>query len=145
MAIRFGILGPGAIADQRLVPSLKRVAGAELWSVLSRDAARGKSFAERHGARAAQPVRTSLDELLADPKLDAVIVASPDKLHAPQAIAAARAKKHVFVEKPMATTPEEARAMVEACRDADVRLGVAYHLRWHAGHRLLVRAVHGGA
>ncbi len=61
------------------------------------------------------------------------IIATPDRLHAEQAIAAAAAGKHVLVEKPMATSVDEADAMVAACRAAGVQLGVAYHMRWHLG------------
>jgi len=145
MPTRFAVIGPGNIADKKLAPAIKMVQGAELWSVLSRDAGRARDFATRHGAGAPNPAHTDLGTLLADPQLDAVIIASPDRLHAEQALLAAKAGKHVFVEKPMAADVAEARAMVQACRDADVRLGVAYHLRWHAGHRLLAGQVHNGA
>jgi 1,5-anhydro-D-fructose reductase (1,5-anhydro-D-mannitol-forming) len=73
------------------------------------------------------------------------VIASPDKLHAPQAIAAAGAGKHILVEKPMATTPEDAHAMVAAARSAGVILGVAYHLRFHLGHRALADRIRAGA
>lgn len=141
MFTRFGLIGPGKIADRHLAPALRRVDGAQLWSVLSRDPARAASFAKEHGAARENPVMTSLDEMLADPDLDAVIIATPDKLHATQAIAAAQAGKHVFVEKPMATSVEDADRMIETCRANKVRLGVAYHLRWHAGHRALIDAI----
>jgi 1,5-anhydro-D-fructose reductase (1,5-anhydro-D-mannitol-forming) len=143
--VRFAIIGPGKIAEARLAPAIQQVPGAELWSVLSRDLARARDFAERHGARSSEPAHTDLDGLLGDPKLTAVIIASPDALHASQAVAAARAGKHVFVEKPMATTVADASAMVTACQNANVRLGIAYHLRWHAGHRALAHEVHAGA
>jgi 1,5-anhydro-D-fructose reductase (1,5-anhydro-D-mannitol-forming) len=89
-------------------------------------------------------VHTDLDSLLADDDLDAVLIASPDKLHAAQCIAAARAGKHVLTEKPMATNVADAQAMVEACDEAGVILAVAYHLRWHAGHRKLAGLVNAG-
>src|SRR5262249_5930556 len=95
-------------------------------------------------AAAEAPAFTEIDAFLADPGLDAVIIASPDRLHAEQACRAAAAKKHVFVEKPMATSVEEAQAMVDACRAAGVRLGVAYHLRFHAGHLRLAEQITGG-
>src|SRR6185295_4929236 len=103
-----------------------------------------RDFASRHGAASPEPVYTDLAGLLTDPHLDAVLIATPDGLHARQAVAAARAGKHVLVEKPMATDLEGARAMVNAAEAAGVRLGVAYHLRWHAGHRLLHERVQQG-
>ncbi|HTK05306.1 MAG TPA: Gfo/Idh/MocA family oxidoreductase [Candidatus Eisenbacteria bacterium] len=143
--LRFGIIGPGGIADSQLAPALARVPGTALWSVMSRDHGRAAAFALKHGAASPSPAHADLGGMLADPALDAVVIATPDKLHAPQAIAAAAAGKHVFVEKPMATNADDAFAMVAACREAGVRLGVGYHNRWHAGHRLLAKAVADGA
>ena len=142
--LRIALTATGRIADDALAPAIDNAAGARLWSVLSRDAGRARDFAARHGAAAPQPACTDLDALLADPDLDAVLIASPDGLHAAQCIAAANAGKHVLCEKPMATTAADAERMTAACRDAGVRLGIAYHMRWHRGHRDLARAVHAG-
>lgn len=144
MTMNIAMLGTGRIADQELAPAIAETNGANLWSVLSRDAARAGEFAERHGAAASSPVHTDLESLLADGDLDAVLIATPDKLHAAQAIAAARAGKHVLTEKPMATSVTDAQAMVDACDEARVTLAVAYHMRWHAGHRKLAELVHAG-
>ena len=133
--IRVGLIGPGSIADERLIPALAKIAGAVFWSVLGRDQQKAEKFAEKHGAKSAQAAFSDLGTFLADPELDAVIIASPDKLHAQQAIACAKAGKHVFVEKPLATSAEDARAIVAACKAAKVKLTVGYHLRYHAGHR----------
>ena len=104
-----GIIGTGRIADSQLVPALKQVTGARFWSVLSRDKERAVSFASFHGAEAQYNAFDSLASFLADPALDAVIIATPDGLHAQHAIASARAGKHVLLEKPMATKLEDAR------------------------------------
>jgi len=144
MTIRFGMVATGRIADQSLAPAIAQAEGAALWSVYSRDGARAEDFAKRHGAASPRPAHDDLDAMLADPELDAVVLASPDKLHAPQAIAAAKAGKHVLTEKPMATSRAEGEAMVAACAEAGVRLGIAYHLRWHDGHRKLNALVRDG-
>ena len=94
---------------------------------MSRDLGRARDFARRHGAAGGEAAHERLDTLLADPELDAMIIATPDKLHAEQTIAAAKVGKHVLVEKPMATDAESAPAMVRACRNAGVVLAVAYH------------------
>lgn len=141
--LHVGIVGPGSIADRRLAPALRDIPGVTLWSVCSRDAGRGEAFARTHGA--AGGVYTDYAEMLADPALHAVVLATPDRLHAPQVRAAARAGKHVFVEKPLATGVDEGAAAVAACRDAGVRLAVGYHLRWHAGLRALRAKVVAGA
>ena len=144
MALRFAMISTGRIAGNQLAPAVAEAEGACLWSVLSRDRERAADFARRHGAASPSPAFDDLGALLADPALDAVIVASPDRLHAEQGMASARAGKHVFMEKPMVTGRSEGRALVDACRDAGVKLGVAYHMRWHAGHRALAAAAHAG-
>ena len=103
--------------------------------MLSRDAGRARDFAERHRTASPEPAYTDLD---------AVLIASADGLHAGQCIAAASAGKHVLCEKPMATTAADAERMTAACRAAGVRLGIAYHMRWHRGHRDLADAAHAG-
>ena len=121
-----------------------KLAGARLWSVLSRSEAKAKEFAAKHQAQAARPAHTDLAELLKDPELHAVIIATPDGLHAEQAIAAARAGKHVLVEKPMAMDVASAERVIGACREAKVQLSVAYRLRFHPGHRQLTKQLHAG-
>jgi 1,5-anhydro-D-fructose reductase (1,5-anhydro-D-mannitol-forming) len=138
------MLATGRIADQALAPALTKARGARLWSVLSRDPERGAQFAEHHGAASPTPAYDDLDALLADPELDGVIIATPDRLHAQQTIACARAGKHVLCEKPLATTLEESEAMTSACKRAGVTLAVAYHMRWHRGHRQLAAEFNAG-
>lgn len=143
--LRVAMLGTGGIADAFLAPALRESASCELWSVLSRSRATAEAFARKHGARAPTAAFDAIDALLADPMLDAVIVATPDRVHAAQVIAAARAGKHVLCEKPLATSVEDAQAMVRACDEARVTLALAYHLRHHAGHRALIERVRAGA
>ncbi len=73
----------------------------------------------------------SYEELLADPKVDAVVLATPHSMHAQQVIAAAASKKHVFCEKPFALTKESAREAVDAMKKAGVTLGLGYNRRFH--------------
>jgi predicted dehydrogenase len=73
---------------------------------------------------------TAYEELLANPAVDLVIVASPDPFHCEQTVAALRAGKHVLVEKPMAPTLAECQAMVDAARAADRRLAVGHVVRF---------------
>jgi predicted dehydrogenase len=144
MALNVAMIGTGRIASMKLLPALQNATGAELWSVLSRDAGRATEIANQFGAKSPTPGYDNIDAMLADPELDAVIIATPDKLHSAQAIAAARAGKHVFCEKPMTTSLAEADAMLKACDEAGVKLGVAFHIRWHAGLRKLHNAAQNG-
>ena len=144
MILNLGIIGTGLIANHRLAPAVVNAHGAQLWSVLSRDFNRAAQFAEQHNAKSPQAAHTDLDKMLLDPDLHGVIIATPDKLHAEQTILALQAGKHVLVEKPMSTDVESASAMIQAAEDANVCLAVAYHLRWHIGHRQIRESVQAG-
>lgn len=99
------------------------------------------ALAERHGIP-----RTTTDwrELAADSGIDAVVIATPNALHAPQAIACLEAGKHVLVEKPMSRTLEEAQAMNEAARASGARLMVAHCWRFHDQVRALRHRIERG-
>lgn len=144
MTLNIAMIGTGRIATTKLLPALQKADNAQLWSVLSREQSRADEIASKYSALSATPGYNDLDTLLADPQLDAVIVATPDKLHSQQAIAAAKAGKHILCEKPMTTSLTEADAMLAACQQSEVKLGIAFHMRWHSGHRRLHQAVQGG-
>jgi predicted dehydrogenase len=144
MTIHMGIIGLGGIADDQHAPALEKVDEACLWSVLSRDMEKAQRFAMKHGASAPKPAYSDLVSFLSDENLDAVIITSPDKLHAKYGLAAAEAGKHVLIEKPMSTDVHSCRMITDACARSDIRLGVAYHLRWHDGHRLARQAILAG-
>lgn len=144
---RFGILGPGGIAESAHGPALKVLASegvAELWSVCGRHLDRVDEFATDFGATAPVSRYTDYADFLRDPKLDAVIVCTRDALHAEHAVAAMRAGKHVFVEKPMATTESDAEHMVHVAGQTGMTIGVGYHMRYSAGHRALRDLIRSG-
>ncbi len=80
--LNIAILGTGGIASGGHAPALLQTKHAQLWSVLSRDLVRAAEFAKKFKAQSGSPAHTSVESLLADPALDAVIIATPDKLHA---------------------------------------------------------------
>jgi predicted dehydrogenase len=84
------------------------------------------------------------EELLADPKIDAVVLATPHSMHSKQVIAAAAAKKHIFCEKPFALTEESAQEAVDAARRAGVTLGLGYNRRFHPEMRQLRKRIRSG-
>jgi 1,5-anhydro-D-fructose reductase (1,5-anhydro-D-mannitol-forming) len=141
MPIRWALLGPGKHAAKNVVPQMARAADTELAAVVSRDRARGEAFARSHGVGKAYQ---SLDEALADPAIDALYDATPDGLHAAHAVAAAKAGKHILVEKPMALSVAEGQTAVEACRQAGVLLGVVFNQRHEAAHQDARRRVLAG-
>ena len=86
-----------------------------------------KAFCAQHGLTFHQ----TYEQALADPNVDAVVLATPHSLHSPQVIAAAAAGKHVFCEKPFALTKVDAEAAVNATKKAGVTLGLGYNRRFH--------------
>ena len=96
---------------------------------------------------AAQGLRFAADyaALLADPDVDAVVLATPHSQHAAQVIAAARAGKHVFCEKPFALHRQEAEQAVAATRAAGVTLGLGYNRRFHPEMTRLREQIRSGA
>jgi len=99
-----------------------------------------REFAAKHRFK----LVPSLDEALADLALAAVVIATPHSLHRPQVLAAARAGKHVFCEKPLALTRADAEAMLQACARASVVLGVGHNRRWWPTMRELKSVVESG-
>ncbi len=125
VTVGWGIVSTAGIAGEAVVPVLPAI-GGELVGVSSRDRGRAEAFAAEHGAQLATD---SLDELLAEPRIEIVYIATPNGQHAEQVRAAAAAGKHVLCEKPLATSLEDAEAAVLACREAGVQLGVNFQTR----------------
>ncbi len=131
MAIGWGIVSTGRHPDLKIVPAMKLAEGNKIVGVYSRDRKRAEAFGRKHGIPSAYD---SLPELLKNPDIQAVFIASPNSLHAGHTKMAAEAGKHVLVEKPMAVNVGEALEMVRTCRRHGVKLGVGFHLRHHPGH-----------
>jgi 1,5-anhydro-D-fructose reductase (1,5-anhydro-D-mannitol-forming) len=128
--IGWGIVGLGRIADTAIAPAVTAATNGTLAGVVSRDAAKAKEFAARHGAASAYD---DYRALLEDPAVDAVYIATPNALHADQVVAAAEAGKHVLCDKPLATTVADAERARAACEAAGVRLGITFQTRKHQG------------
>lgn len=124
--LRWGVIGIGNLVKGTIAPAMVAEENCELIATVSRDQGRANEFAARFGARYAY---TDFDEMLANPEVDAVFIATPNDQHAAQTMAAARAGKHVMCDKPMATTVADAVASVEACREAGVKFGINFHNR----------------
>jgi 1,5-anhydro-D-fructose reductase (1,5-anhydro-D-mannitol-forming) len=142
MTVRWALLGTGRHAERSVVGSLKQAEGSELVAVMSRDRARGEAFARTHGIAR---VHDSVAAMLADGKIDAIYDTTPDALHAPHAIAAAEAGKHVLVEKPLAVSVAQGLQAIDACRRRGVSLGVVFNQRHEPAHQEARRLVREGA
>lgn len=133
-ALRWGLIGCGDISEKRVAPALREAPGSRLVAVARARAELAAEFAARHGV---PRWYSDWRELVADPELDAVYVATPVRFHVEQTIAAAEAGKHVLSEKPMALNVAECERMIGAARQHGVRLGVAYYRHLYPAVRRL--------
>jgi 1,5-anhydro-D-fructose reductase (1,5-anhydro-D-mannitol-forming) len=130
MTIGWGVITVGRHPDMKIVPAINSAEDSSVVAAYSRDIHRVEDFAGKHGIPGAY---TSLDDFLADSRVDAVFIASPNFLHKDHTCKSAAAGKHVLVEKPMANSVDEGLKMIEACAKHGVRLGVGFQLRHHPG------------
>jgi 1,5-anhydro-D-fructose reductase (1,5-anhydro-D-mannitol-forming) len=119
--LKWIVIGIGDITIRRVIPAIQAEPRSTLHGVVTRDPAKAAGYG----------VRTwrTLDEALTDSAVQAVYVATPVFLHAPQTMQALRAGKHVICEKPMAMNEAEARTMVQVAEESGKLFGVAYYRR----------------
>ncbi len=128
--IKVAVVGCGSIAKHRHIPEYAWNSNVELVAFVDPVLERAEHYAQLHGGKA----YSSYTEMLKQEKVDAVSVCTPNFLHAEVSIAAANAGAHVLVEKPMASTAEEAEAMIEAAKKNGVFLMVGHNQRLMPPH-----------
>lgn len=136
----FGIVGVGMIADFH-AQAIAGVKGARLVGVASRNADNARFFARKYGLSA---VTASADQLVARPDIDVVCITTPSGAHLEPALAAARAGKHIVVEKPIEITTERADELLKAADDAGVKVSPIFQARFGDGARTLKAALDAG-
>ncbi|WP_128545156.1 Gfo/Idh/MocA family protein [Larkinella soli] len=124
--IRWGMIGVGNVTEKKSGPAFNRVPHSSLVAVMGRDAEKAGDYARRHGV---PKWYTSVDELIADPEVNAIYIATPPHVHEDYTERALRAGKPVYVEKPMALNAEECARMNAVSRETGVPLFVAFYRR----------------
>ncbi|MCL2824155.1 MAG: Gfo/Idh/MocA family oxidoreductase [Polyangiaceae bacterium] len=124
--VRWGIIGCGDVTEKKSGPAFSKAPGSSLVAVMRRNAELARDYATRHGV---PRWYNCVDDLICDPGVDAVYVATPVGSHCEIACKVARAGKPAYVEKPMARCADECAAMIEEFRRAGVPLFVAYYRR----------------
>src|SRR4051812_28965554 len=133
--MKVACLGMGWWADV-LADAIKRSGKLTIASCYTRSEEKRQKFASKYGCRAAQ----SYEEILNDRSIEAIVNTTPNSVHLETTVAAAKAGKHVFLDKPIANTIEDARGLTRACRRAKVVLALGYqrrresHFRWIKQH-----------
>jgi D-xylose 1-dehydrogenase (NADP+, D-xylono-1,5-lactone-forming) len=128
--IRFGVLGTSRIAQKNALPAIQSSQLAELVMVGSRDPERGREISEKFGGSK----WGSYEDVLNDPEIDAVYISLPNSMHEEWSIKVAHAGKHVWCEKPAATSCEGAKKMVRATKENNTRLMEGFMFRYHPQH-----------
>ncbi len=126
--IRFGVLGAARIAREKVIPGMRSCRSAEVVAIASRDGARAADTAAALGLPRSFD---SYEALLADPAIDAIYIPLPNHLHAPWAIRALEAGKHVLCEKPVGLNAAEAEAIAAAAARTGRQAAEAFMIRHH--------------
>ncbi len=135
--LKIGLIGAGRIAQAAHLPALARADNARLVGLCDPSPLLARTVARRYDV----PGYGSVDELLADPNVAAVIVAVPDRLHLPLAGAALAAGKHVLVEKPIAGSVEDAERLAAQAAETGLHLQVGAMKRYDPGVAFAAEAV----
>jgi predicted dehydrogenase len=136
LPLGFGIVGCGMIANFH-ARAIREIRGAKLVGCYSRRAEQAQKFSGEHGCRAFD----SLPSMLAAPEIHVVTVCTPSGAHLEPTIAAAKAEKHVIVEKPLEITLKRCDRMIETCAKHGVTLATVFPSRFHRSTTLLKQAV----
>ena len=137
--IRFGLVGCGIIANWH-ANAIGTIEGAVLEAVADSNREAAESFAQKFNAKAFD----SYEHMLREGKIDVICICTPSGLHASYSVMAAKAGKHVIVEKPMALNLAEADEVIRACQDNGVKMEVISQLRFTPVVRKLKEAVDSG-
>jgi predicted dehydrogenase len=137
--LRVAIHGLGRWGN-RLVESVRQSEKIRIVKGVSRQPEKHRDFTERSGI----PLVASYSEVLRDPDIDGVVLATPHSQHHQQIVDAARARKHVYVEKPITLTHRSAEDAVAACRDAGVTLALGFNRRFAPSYVEMMRRIRAG-
>jgi len=124
--IRWGILGCGDVTERKSGPAYQKTDGFELAAAMRRDAGKAKDYAKRHGI---DKFYSDADELINDPEIDAVYIATPPDSHKYYGLKVAEAGKPCCIEKPLAPTHRDCMEIYEAFENKHLPLFVAYYRR----------------
>jgi len=138
--VRIALAGPGAFGIKHL-DALKQIEGVEVVSLIGREPAKTQEVASKYGVK---HTTTNLEESLALPEVDAVILCTPTQMHAQQSMAAMKAGKHVQVEIPMCDQLDEGRAVVEMQKKTGLVAMCGHTRRFNPSHQFVRKRIEAG-
>ncbi|MHA1524543.1 MAG: Gfo/Idh/MocA family protein [Alphaproteobacteria bacterium] len=135
--VKWGLIGASTIARQFVIGAIRAENDGQVAAVMSADQGR----ADKYAAENEIPVAVDTLDALLSAGIDAVYISTTNELHLAQALAAAKAGKHILCEKPLALTKADALVMLGACKKAGVILATNHHLRNAGAHRAMRQAI----
>lgn len=124
--VKWGMIVAGDVTKVKSGPAFHKVENSEIHYVMRRNLDKAEDYANRHNI---PNFTNDADHILNNSEIDAVYISTPPSTHAYYTIKAANAKKHVYVEKPMAVNYKECKEMISACKKNGVHLFIAYYRR----------------
>jgi glucose-fructose oxidoreductase len=138
----WAIVGLGSLAVNQILPAFAKCETSKVTALVSGSPEKAQKLAARYGVAGKNIYSyANYDAMRDNPDIDIVYVVLPNSMHAEYTVRAARAGKHVLCEKPMANTPAECQQMIEASRQAQRKLMVAYRVRYEPYNQALIKVV----
>jgi predicted dehydrogenase len=136
--VRYAVVGLGHLALEEILPALSSCKKSKLTALVSGSPEKMKKVAAQYGVKA-QNCYTydTYDQLKTNTEVDVIYIVLPNALHKEFVVRGAKAGKHILCEKPMATSSKECEEMITACRNANVKLMVAYRIQYEPHNRKL--------
>src|SRR3954465_2770998 len=140
--VGYAVIGLGHIAQSAVLPAFVHARNSRLVALVSGDPEKRQKLSRRYRCDAYDP--RDLDDVLDRPDVDAVYIAEPNDKHADFVVRCASRGVHVLCEKPLGISEEECRRMIDACRDAGVKLMTAYRLHFEPANLEAIRLIEQG-
>ncbi|MEH2083112.1 MAG: Gfo/Idh/MocA family oxidoreductase [Nostoc sp.] len=135
----FAIVGLGRLTLEEIMPAFAECKLAKPTALVSGDTAKANQVAQQYGIKP-QNIYSyqNYDNLRNNPDVDVIYIVLPNSMHREYTVRGAKAGKHILCEKPMATTVEDAQLMIDACKQADRKLMIAYRCQYEPHHRAMI-------
>ena len=136
----WALVGLGSLSTMQIAPALLKSKHSQLAAVVTGTPEKGVKWREKYGL-AEDKIYSyeTFDKIIDDPSIDVVYIVLPNSMHHEFTLRAAKAGKHVFCEKPMASSAKECREMIAACKAANRQLGIGYRCQFELHHREAMR------
>lgn len=141
--IRYAVVGAGWISQEAFMPAVAATKNSKMVAIVSGNETSARKLADFYAISEVLPY-ADYDDLLASDRIDAVYIALPNSMHADFTIRALKAGKHVLVEKPLATSLEDAEAMVATAKESRAFMMTAYRLHNEPGTHAMLAAIRSG-